>query len=258
MLNNLDKYSLDIKNKLDKRYLSPLFIRLANLLYINEKYEDCIIVCKTGLEIYPQYLTAKLILLKALLKAEYLNEAEILFGDIKDKIPDDEMYLKLKGNIENLKNISGQEKIYYLKSGKTKFDFKSFEKKFLVQGNLFTDFKITEFLENDLIESSVDKSEFDNFMKQFNLFHFEKEFTNFNQPKHPDTFKLTPGIGDETLLSRVKIVTETLADLYAAQGNFKEAFDAYNILLRAGTPGKKRIEEKLHELERNMFKNEGF
>ena len=95
-------------------------------------------------------------------------------------------------------------------------------------------------------------------MKQFNLFHFEKEFTNFNQPKHHDTFKLTSGIGDETLLSRVKIVTETLADLYAAQGNFKEAFDAYNILLRAGTPGKKRIEEKLHELERNMFKNEGF
>ncbi len=87
MQNNFDKYTRKIKSKLDKNYLSPLFIRLANLLYANEQYEDCISVCKTGLEIYPQYLTAKLILLKAYLKAEYLNEAEILFQNIKTKLP---------------------------------------------------------------------------------------------------------------------------------------------------------------------------
>lgn len=70
MQSNYDKYTLELKSKLDKNFLSPTFIRLANLLYANEHYEECIAVCKTGLEIYPNYLTAKLILLKAFLKAE--------------------------------------------------------------------------------------------------------------------------------------------------------------------------------------------
>ena len=79
---NIDNHTLEVKSKIDRNFLSPLFIRYANLLYANEQFEECISVCKTGLEIYPNYLTAKLILLKAFLKAEYLNEAEILFREI--------------------------------------------------------------------------------------------------------------------------------------------------------------------------------
>ncbi len=113
MQNNLDKYTLEVKLKLNKNFLSPLFIRLANLFYMNEQYEECISICKTGLEIYPGYLTAKLILLKAFLKAEYLNEAEILFKEIKPKLTNNDQLTRLKQNIQHLKTISQQEKIYY-------------------------------------------------------------------------------------------------------------------------------------------------
>jgi len=254
MQNNLDKYTQEVKTKLDKNYLSPLFIRLANLFYMNEQYEECISVCKTGLDIYPNYLTAKLILLRAFLKAEYLNEAEILFKEIKSKITNKEMLSKLDSNIQGLKAISRQEKIYYTKSPKNKFDYKSFLKKFDLQENLFSNFTLINFFDERTGNEIRNDKEFHNFLSQFESFHFERE--NISSTK-PDTAAMKrPALTSDTddMLNKIKIVTETLADIYSVQGNYKEALDAYNVLLRAGSGNSKRIEEKLNELERNMLK----
>jgi len=254
MQNKLDKYTLELKNKLDNNYLSPLFIRLANLLYINESYDDCIEVCKTGLEIYPDYLTAKLILIKALLKSEYLNEAEIIFNEIKHKIPDDDMFTKFDSSIRNLKNLSGQEKIYYPRSFKSKYDFKTFDNKFLQQESLFSETDISDLLNNPPQIRNSDKSDYDNFINLFNTFRFVPEITPLKEEYLPDSAKTTEETDAGNLLSGMKIITETLADLHASQGNFKEAFEAYNFLIRAGTSNKKRIEDKLYELERNVHR----
>jgi hypothetical protein len=56
----------------------------------------------------------------------------------------------------------------------------------------------------------------------------------------------------DSLLSNVKIVTETIADVMVKQGLYKDAFDAYTLLLRAGHKNKKRILEKISELERRL------
>ncbi|MEP7146067.1 MAG: hypothetical protein ABI792_03555 [bacterium] len=256
MQNNFDKYTLKIKSKLDKNFLSPLFIRLANLLYANEQYEECISVCKTGLEIYPRYLTAKLILLKAYLKAEYLNEAEILFNEIKTKLPEKDMLNKLNGNIDNLKNISRQEKIYYYKFPKNKFDYKSFGKKFHLNEDLFSEISIDNLFDDDFKKKLSNEIGYRNFIDSFEEFHFEPN--PFSSGKNVSGLqKNQENASDpEDLLSKIKIITETLADIYAGQGNYKEAFDAYNILIRAGSPNSKRIEDKLNELERNMLRND--
>lgn len=254
MKNNLDKYTQEVKLNLDKNFLSPLFIRLANILYLNENYEECIEVCKTGLEIYPNYLTAKLILLRAFLKAEYLNEAEILFKEIKPKITNKELLNKISSNVQSLKTISRQEKIYYPKSPKNKFDFKYFEKKYHMQENLFSDFSLKDLLTDSSGFNFENDKEFQNFINQFETFHFEKGHPH--SPKNSETQikKQLPPTGSDELLNKIKIVTETLADIYAGQGNYKDAFEAYNILLRAGSGNSKRIEEKIYELERNMLK----
>lgn len=254
MQNKLDKYTQEVKARLDKNYLSPMFIRLANLLYVNEHYEECISVCKTGLEIYPRYLTAKLILLKALLKAEYLNEAEILFKEIRSKIVDKSLLSKLKGNIQTLRTISKQEKIYYHKAVKSKTDFKTFEKKFHEQENLFTDFTIDNLFDNEVKARLNSDKEYQDFVSRFESFHFDKQAAENRDVQAFPAKQVQYSNPDEELLKKIKIVTETLADIYSEQGNFKEAFDAYNILLRAGSSNSKRIEEKLHELERNMQK----
>jgi len=257
MQNKLDKYTGEVKAKLDKNFLSPLFIRLANLLYANDQYDECIAVCKTGLEIYPNYLTAKLILLKAFLKAEYLNEAESLFKEIKPKITNKELLEKLKNSIRSLKTISRQEKIYYPKSVKNKHDFKTFEKSFHRQENLFTNYTLDTFLEEDAHKTIESETEFQNFLKSFEEFHFNKEIQKKQSLNVPDLKQQSAsGNAPDDLLHKIKIVTETLADIYAEQGNFKDAFDAYNILLRAGSSNSKRIEEKLYELERSMIRHD--
>ena len=252
MQNNFDKYTLEIKQKLDKNYLTPLFIRFANLLYANEHYEECISVCKTGLDIYPEYLTAKLILLKAFMKEEYLNEAEILFSQIRSKITNTDLKLKLENNIRNLKAISKQEKIYYTKTAKYKYDYKVFEKKYQPQENMFTQFSINDLFDEGIGKKVVNSKEYHDFVNQFDSFHFEKNQTTSRNVPENILRKQEQPYDSEDLLHRIKIVTETLADIYAQQGNFKEAFDAYNILIRAGSANSKRIEEKLNELERNM------
>ncbi|HMS32558.1 MAG TPA: hypothetical protein PKC91_00595 [Ignavibacteria bacterium] len=252
MHNNFDKYTGEVKQKLDKNYLSPLFIRFANLLYANEHFEECISVCKTGLEIYPEYLTAKLILLKAFMKCEYLNEAEVLFSQIRSKLTNIDLLSKLESNIQNLKAISKQEKIYYTTAARYKYDYRAFEKKYQPQENLFTEFSLNDFFDEDFETKALSSKEYQDFLNQFESFHFEKN-TNAGHTlpeipvkKHDQTYN------SDNLLHKIKIVTETLADIYAQQGNFKEAFDAYNILIRAGSSNRKRIEEKLNELERGM------
>lgn len=250
-----DKYIFEEKLKLDKNFLSPLFIRYANLLYMNELYEECISVCKTGLEIYPNYLTAKLMLLKAFLKAEYLNEAENLFKEIKYKITNKDLLVKFENNIHSLKTISGQEKIYYTKESKSKVDFKTFEKQFHLQENLFSDITLKNLFDEDSGLSLLNENDFTDFRAHFNSFHFEKRIKRqYNQTSG----NIKPSVNSETIdiLSRIKIVTETLADIYADQGNYKEAFEAYKILIRGGSKNKKRIEDKLYELERNMLRDD--
>ena len=222
---------------------------------MNEMYEECISVCKTGIEIFPEYLTAKIILLKAFLKAEYLNEAEILFKEIKFKLTNKNLLDKFESNINNIKTISGQEKIYYTKELKVKIDFKSFEKQFHHQENLFLGFTLNNIFESEGNKEIANDNDFNDFRNQFESFHFEKRKGPLKSMT-PVNYKPQVNTESNDILSKIKIVTETLADIYADQGNYKEAFEAYKILIRGGSENKKRIEDKLYELERNMLRED--
>lgn len=252
---NIDKYTLELRSKLNRNYLSPLFIRYANLLFANEQYEECISVCMTGLQIYPNYLTAKLILLKAYMKAEYLNEAEILFAEIKPKITNKDLKQKLESNIRNLKSISKQEKIYYPASARNKIDYKNFNSNFQLQENLFSEFTLNDFFSAEEEISLNENKDYISYHYQFENFHFlkTKKDTEKKVQLLNETVNKNTSDAESELFNKIKIVTETLADIYASQKNYKEAFDAYNFLLRAGSGNTKRIEEKLHELERSMM-----
>lgn len=253
MQNKLDKHTQEVKTRIDANYLSPLFIRYANMLYMNDNFEECIAACKTGLDIFPDYLTAKLILLKALLKAEYLNEAELLYNEIKDKISNRDLMSKLGNNILNIKAVSKQEKIYYPRSGKAKYDYKSFEKSFHIQGSLFSNMSLEDFFKSEPEKYVYNEKDFENFTNHFSSFHFER--TESSAAPAPNIKRPDPEHSESSdLLGKIKIITETLADIYAKQGNYKEAFEAYKILIRAGSKNSNRIEDKLYALERSMLK----
>jgi hypothetical protein len=247
---SIGKYMTDIKERLDENFLSPLFIRLANLFYINKKNEECISICKTGLELYPNYLTAKLILLKALIKSEYLSEAETIYNEIKNKIDNKSLLNSLEKKIINLRSTTKQEKIYYPESIRSRYDFSSFDKKF--DKSEYDNISIEEYLNNNADE----ESSFREFKNKFENFKFEIYSRSGNDLNFQKSAKPKKKENEDSEFSKMKIITETLADIYAEQGNYKEAFEAYNFLLRSGTVPKDKIKEKINELERTMSKED--
>jgi len=256
MITSLDEYIRNIKYKLNCNMFSPMFVRLANLYYLNKQYEDCINTCKTGLKIYPNYLTAKLLLLKALIKLEYINKAENLLDEIKDKITNPDIFNKLKNSISELENVSRQERIHYTPKHKPIIEFSSYEQKIKdlinIESTLDLDSLLLK-LDNSDVEELMDESSYKTFTDNFKKFSLDirKGQTEIRK-KESGTVKPADD-NSASYLSNVKIVTETLADLFSKQGNFKEAFNTYNKLLKTSNSNKGRILKKLSDLESNIL-----
>jgi len=257
-VNSLDSHINNLKDKLDGDFFSPSFIRLANIYYLNNKFEDCIKLCKIGIDLFPDYLTPKILLIKALLKLEYVNEAEAELIKIENKIQKTDIYEIFKNKINSLKKTATQERIYYPEDFNKITDYKSFEKKIkklLKNLNESGHYFEGDLNENpDVIYERPDSGVFDIFLEKISSVRLNKDASEEVQEVSKENLTSET----ENLFSNMKIVTETLADIYAKQGKFQEAFNAYNFLLRANSPSKQRIEEKLIALERNFINDNEF
>jgi tetratricopeptide (TPR) repeat protein len=252
-LNSLEEYIANLKTKLNESAFSPLFIRLANLYFINEQYDECINVCTIGLQIFPDYLTAKVLLLKALIKLEYINEADKVFSEIRHRIPSEDIIKQFERSINDIKGKPGQERIFYPNKINTTLEYPSYKKEIdELNKDLFANFEIDDYVDPDFSVPKEFKSAFESFISDFGNFKFDLSDNQVikpeSKPKKENGNQSNPG----SFLSKISIITETIADIYTKQGYLKEAFDAYNILIGNNHPNKRRIQEKLYELERNM------
>jgi hypothetical protein len=261
-LNSLDNHISNLKEKLEEDFFSPSFLRLANIFYLNNKFDECISICKIGLQLIPDYITPRILLIKALLKLEYITEAEAELQKIENKILKTDIYQIFINKISTLKKTSSQERIYYPGSLYKSLDYKIFEKRIkrIVKEIPFPEHNETEALSLDKLNDSssneeLDMNSFDAFLDKLSALKLEKDSEAKTETESETETQET---SDYDIMSKMKIITETLADIYAKQGNFKEAFSSYNFLIRAGSPNKKRIEEKLIALERNLIKDSEF
>lgn len=246
----INEYIESIRSEIEENFFSTNFIRLANFYFSDNKYEDCIKVCRTGLSIYPDYLTAKIMLIKALLKLEYLSEAESLYLEIENKIQNFDIAEVIKRKIDSLKNGIVQEVIYYPELNTPITDFRTHSSLF---NKLFDDeskISVSDYL-NPKKNLFLDKSSFEKFEKSLESINLGEKSFQKESAKSKEAAMQTKS---SNTFSNIKFVSETLADIYAQQGNFSEAFNMYNFLLRAGSPNKERIERKLSSIERNMIK----
>lgn len=249
---NLDNYINFLKDKLERKFFSPLIIKLANLYFLNEQYDDCIKLCKILSEVYPFYLTPNILKIKALIKLEYFSEAENVLKLIEQKIPNKELTDSLHTTINEFKKHQGQAKIFYSEMISDLEKFNDYEK-------LFSDIKHLDelpeeqeliLIDNDYLNNSFNSDKFKEFanqVKDISLFEFKVKKESKNDNDTNDNL-----LSSDSLLGNVKIVTESIADVFVKQGLYKEAFDAYTLLLRAGHKNKKRILDKISELERRM------
>jgi hypothetical protein len=250
---NLGNYIEFLKEKLNGNFFSPLLSKLASLYFFDEQYDNCIKLCNMVNEIYPHYITPRILKIKALIKLEYFTEAENELKQIEPRIPNRELTDLLYSSIAEFKKKQSQAKIFYtdMLPELDKFeDYDSVFDNFNCYGNI-SEVSNQEFsLADEGIlqdaESGINYKSFLQDIENFSIISSQKK------PSNGDTGSSMRPEQKDSLLSNVKIVTETIADVMAKQGLYKDAFDAYTLLLRAGHKNKKRILEKISELERRM------
>lgn len=254
---NLDNYINFLKEKLENNFFSPLLIKLANLYFFNDQYDNCIKICNMVSELYPFYLTPRILKVKALIKLEYFNEAESELKDIDNKIQNKELIDLLYSSLDEFKKKQSQAKIFYKEMLSDLDKFEDYEDKLrnLPFCDTLPDQNNQElvFIDNELFANLENDSKFKIFMDTVNSISIEAQQQRKNS-KYDDSSDLSNYKNDskDSILGNVKIITETIADVIAKQGLHKEAFDAYTLLLRAGHKNKKRILEKIADLERRM------
>jgi len=255
---NLDNYIGFLKEKLEGNPFSPVLIKLANLYFFNERFDNCVKICNMIIELYPFYLSPKILKIRALIKLEYYNEAENELNSIEKKVQNKDLIELLRSSIEEFRSKQTQAKIFYNEMLSDLDKFEDYEE-------YFKDLKFCRTLpennnpeltliDSEFIQSIENDTEFISFKEEIKRMSLDLH-QNKKGAKSEEELKQNniPSLNNkDSLLGNVKIITETIADVLAKQGLNKEAFDAYTLLLRAGHRNKKNILDKISELERRM------
>jgi len=234
-----------LEDKIRSNPLSCEFVKLANYYLINNNTIEAVNLLKAGLEFYPNYPTANLLLGKAYLAGRYFLDAKRVFEQLAYDYPDMSIAVKYLDIVNDM--VKTEVTRRHDDDIIPKLDFKAPEfNDYDFNFNLFPSYEIDEFTGKNLSTESLDES---------NEF---REFKNiFEQPdyfKNESTSK--PSFEKKRLKNKfeVKIITETLADIFAKQGNYFDAIEAYTYLLKIKPGRKEMLESKISEVEMQINK----
>lgn len=229
-----------LEEKIRANPLSSEFVKLANYYLINGNTNEAISLLKSGLEFYPNYTTAKLLLGKSYLAGRYFMDAKKIFEQILADFPGmaiAQKYLDIANDMTKNEVSRRQEEDIIPKLEFRAPEFNDYEFNY----NLFPSYEIEEFTGNKVGVEGLDESnEFKEFRKIFESPYFFKKENNakpsFEKKRLKNKFE-------------VKVITETLADIFAKQGNYFDAIEAYTYLLKIKPERKEALESKISEVE---------
>ncbi|HEY3252011.1 MAG TPA: tetratricopeptide repeat protein, partial [Ignavibacteria bacterium] len=229
-----------LEDKIRANPLSSEFVKLANYYLINGNINEAITLLKAGLEFYPNYPTAKLLLGKAYLAGRYFMDAKKIFEQLITEFPDmaiAQKYLDIANDVARTEVSRRHEEDVIPKLEFKAPVFNDYEFNY----NLFPSYEIEEFTGSNVSLESLDESnEFMEFKNVFESPHFFKKENNskpaFEKKRLKNKFE-------------VRIITETLADIFAKQGNYFDAIEAYTYLLKIKPERKEVLESKISEVE---------
>jgi tetratricopeptide (TPR) repeat protein len=238
--NDVIKYLISkFEEKIHENPLSPDFVKLANYYLINNNINEAIVILKQGLEIYQEYTTAKIILGKCYLANRYFFDAKKIFENILIDFPEMSVakkYLEITNDLMKSEVSRKHEQDII-----PKLDFKTFE--FNESGynyNLFPNYDLEDLADDE---------------QQFNPDENLPDFIEFKEVFHSPHFfkadKSIQGYDKKRLRNKfeVKVITETLADIFASQGNYFDAIEAYTYLLKIKPDKTSQLEGKIAEIE---------
>jgi tetratricopeptide (TPR) repeat protein len=224
--------------------LSPEFVKLANYYLINGNVSEAISLLRAGLNFYPDYVTARLLLGRCYLASRYFFDAKKIFEQIHTDYPDMTIVLKYIDVAVELTKSEFSRK--HEDDIIPKLEFKAPEfNDFDFNYNLFPSYEIEEWGKDKIDEKSFAETqeftEFKNIMETPYFFKKEKVKPTFEKKRLRNKFE-------------VKIITETLADIFAHQGNYFDAIEAYTYLLKIKPERKEQLESKIDEVEMQIQK----
>lgn len=238
--NDVIKYLIQkFEDKIRSNPLSPEFVKLANYYLINGNVTQAINLLQSGLAFYPNYTTAKLVLGKCYLANKYFFDAKKIFSDIIAEHPDMSIAVKYHEIADELTKSEVSRK--HGDDIVPKLEFKAPEfNDFDFNYNLFPSYELED-VENDKLEVNEmeEGGEYKEFVKVFETPYFfkrENAVPSFEKKRLRNKFE-------------VKIITETLADIFARQGNYFDAIEAYTYLLKIKPEKKEALENKISEVE---------
>jgi tetratricopeptide (TPR) repeat protein len=219
--------------------LTPEFVKLANYYLINGNVSEAIDLLQAGLKFYPGYITARILLGKCYLANKYFIDGKKIFEQILAENPDMEIvkkYLDIANDLMKNEVSRRHEEDLIPKLDFKAPPFKDYEFSY----NLFPSYEIEEITgQNSLLETISELPEYGEFKKVFESPHYFKQDTikqNFEKKRLKNKFE-------------VKIITETLADIFAKQGNYFDAIEAYSHLLKIKPERREVLESKISEVE---------
>lgn len=238
--NEIIKYLISkFEEKVRANPLSPEFAKLANYYLINGNVDEAINLLRLGLNIYPEYITARLLLGKCYLASRYFFDAKKIFEQILADYPDLSIARKYLDIADELtKNeVSRRHENDIV----PKLEFKAPEfNDYDFNYNLFPSYELDDITSDNNSYNAMDEApEYSEFKKIFETPHYFKRQTAkpaFEKKRLKNKFE-------------VKIITETLADIFARQGNYFDAIEAYSYLLKIKPERKEQIESKISEVE---------
>jgi len=233
------------EEKIRANPLSPEFVKLANYYLINGNVSEAINLLHVGLEFYPDYTTARLLLGKCYLANRYYIDAKKVFEQLLADYPDMNIarkYLDVAAELTRSEVSRKHEEDIVPKLEFKAPEFNDFDYNY----NLFPSYEVEELGSGKIdLESVEETSEFAEFKKVVeespHFFKGEKVKPSFEKKRLRNKFE-------------VKIITETLADIFARQGNYFDAIEAYTYLLKIKPEKKEQLENKISEVEMQIQK----
>lgn len=234
------KYLIEkFEEKIRSNPLTPEFVKLANYYLINGNVNEAISLLKAGLDFYPNYTTAKLLLGKCYLANRYFFDAKKIFEQVLSENPGlsiSKKYLEIASDLtkQEVSRKHDDDIIPKLEFKAPVFNDYDFNY------NLFPSYEI-----EDVVKDKIEVSELEG-IADF------KDFKNvFESPYYFKRETIKPAVEKKRLKNKfeVRIITETLADIFAKQGNYFDAIEAYSYLLKIKPDRKEILEGKISEVE---------
>lgn len=205
---------------------SPLFVREANTEIFANNVEKAVEILHQGLNYFPNYPTAHIVLAKALTLLGQYDEALVSFKKGCGLINSEPSYNFFAEEVESSKKLRSA----FGKIPRQPFTF-----------------------ENDFYEEQSET-----FEEKPEPLILEKKFDDRlgEIAEKISSIRLSPPKGenrevenDSEFPSEVKIASETLAKIYVAQGEFKEAIEMYQRLIPKNPSKKEYFLERISELQ---------